>query len=71
MRSFRVCQRKPERTRRAPTEADQDPLESLVAGGLQVEQGELVVRAVLRLVADGLEERGRPVQLHQRGNAGV
>lgn len=49
-----------------PTEADQDPLECLVAGGLQVKQGELVVRAVLRFVADGLKESGRSVQLHQR-----
>lgn len=68
MRSFLVCHQKIVRTGRCggPTEADQDPLERLVAGGLQVKQGELVVGAVLRFVADGLKESGRSVQLQQR-----
>lgn len=38
-----------------PTEADEDPLESLVGGGLEVEQGQFVIGAVLSLVANGLE----------------
>lgn len=45
------------------TQADEDPLESLVAAGLQVEQRQLVVRVVLRLVAIRLEQDGRSVQL--------
>lgn len=45
------------------TEADKDPLESLVRGGLQVEQGELVVGAVLGFMTNGLEQSRRTVQL--------
>ncbi len=45
------------------TEADKDPLESLVRGGLQVEQGELVVGAVLRFMTNGLEQSRCTVQL--------
>lgn len=45
------------------TKADEDPLESLVAGGLQVKQGKFVVRAVLRFMSDGLKQCGGSVQL--------
>lgn len=45
------------------TEADEDPLEGLVRAGLQVEQGQLAVGAVLRLPTDRLEQHGGPVQL--------
>lgn len=38
-----------------PTEADEDPLESLVGGGLEVEQGEFVIGAVLSLMSNGLK----------------
>lgn len=48
------------------TEADQDPLESLVGRGLQVKQGQLVVGAVLGFMADGLKQSGRTVELKQR-----
>lgn len=48
------------------TEADQDPLESLVGRGLQVKQGQLVVGAVLGFMADGLKESRRSVELKQR-----
>lgn len=37
------------------TEADEDPLESLVRGGLEIEQGEFVIGAVLSLVSNGLK----------------
>lgn len=45
------------------TEADKDPLESLVAGGLQVKQRKLVICAVLGFVADGLKQRWCSVKL--------
>lgn len=48
------------------TQADEDPLESLVRAGLQIKQGELVISAVLHLVADRLEQHRRPVQLERR-----
>lgn len=48
------------------TQADEDPLESLVRAGLQIKQGELVISAVLHLVADCLEQHRRPVQLERR-----
>lgn len=51
------------RTVNEHTEADEDPLERLVAGGLQVKQGEFIVCAVLRFMADGLKQRRRPVEL--------
>lgn len=38
-----------------PTEADEDPLQSLVGGGLEVKQGEFVIGAVLSLMPNGLE----------------
>lgn len=38
-----------------PTEADEDPLESLVRGSLEVEQGEFVIGAVLSLMPNGLK----------------
>lgn len=46
-----------------PTKADKDPLECLVAGGLQIEQGEFVVGAVLGFMADGLKQCRSPVEL--------
>lgn len=48
------------------TEADEDPLESLVRAGLQIKQGELVISAVLHLVTYRLEQYRRPVQLERR-----
>lgn len=48
------------------TQADEDPLESLVRAGLQIKQGQLVISAVLHLVADRLEQHRRPVQLERR-----
>lgn len=40
----------------ALTEADEHSLQGLVGGRLQVEEGELVVRAQLRLVSDCLKQ---------------
>lgn len=48
------------------TEADEDPLERLVAGGLQVKQGEFVVCAVLGLMADGLEQCRCSIELRRK-----
>lgn len=45
------------------TEADEDPLEGLVAGGLQVKEGKFVVGAVLGFMSDGLKQCGGPVEL--------
>lgn len=45
------------------TKADEDPLERLVAGGLQVKQGKFIVCAVLGFMADGLKQCRCPVEL--------
>lgn len=45
------------------TQADKDPLECLVAGGLQVKQGEFIVCAVLGFMADGLKQCRCSVEL--------
>lgn len=45
------------------TEADEDPLEGLVAGGLQVKEGKFVVGAVLGFMSDGLKQCGGSVEL--------
>lgn len=47
----------------ALTEADKHSLQGLVGGRLQVEEGELVVRAQLRLVSDCLKQGWCPVEL--------
>ena len=54
------------------TQADEDPLERLVARCLQVKQRELVVGAVLRLVPYRLEQGGGAVELwtQDRGREG-
>ncbi len=50
------------------TQADKDPLECLVAGGLQVKQGEFVIRAVLGFMADGLKQCRCSVELKINNN---
>lgn len=60
--------RTPECTRKAGapaalTQTDEHPLQGLVGRRLQVEERELVVRAQLRLVPDGLEQGRCPVEL--------
>lgn len=51
------------------TEADEDPLESLVAGGLQVKKGKLVVCAVLGFMSDGLKQCGGSVELKNKNKS--
>lgn len=50
----------------AHTQADQDPLKCLVAGGLQVKQGEFIVCAVLCFMADGLKQCRCSVELKRK-----
>ena len=50
------------------TKADKDPLESLVAGGLQVKQGEFIVCAVLGFMADGLKQCRCSVELRMNNS---
>lgn len=45
------------------TEADEDPLEGLVAGRLQVKEGKFVVGAVLGFMSDGLKQCRGSVEL--------
>lgn len=53
------------------TKADEDPLESLVAGGLQVKQREFIVGAMLGLMADGLKQCRCPVELRMNSNRDI
>lgn len=48
-----------------PTEADEDPLESLVGGGLEVEQGQFVISAVLSLMSNSLKQSRGTIQLKE------
>lgn len=45
------------------TKTDQYPLQGLVGGRLQVEEGQFVVSAQLHLVSDGFKQCRGPVQL--------